>query len=301
MPKNDSKKQNYFIIIPALLGVLAVLVVAIIFLVPDDIDFRAPGIAVIPIKGEISNSSSGVGSPSATEIAGFIEDAENNPAVGAIFLDIDSPGGEVVASKQIVYQVRKASKPVYAYINSVGASGAYYIASASDYVMADEDSITGSIGAISIFFNFEELLEKIGVKANVIKQGDLKAIGSPFSELTDEEREILQTILKDVHEGFKQDVLEFRAGKISGAELERIADGRILSGRQALQSNLVDGLMTRDEALDRTAELSGIKEPVWISYEKQGFSFFDLIFSMGTAFGQGVSSSLSAGNALAIK
>ena len=144
-----------------------------------------------------------------------MEDSENNHSVGAIFIDVDSGGGEGVASKRIVYKVRSSCKTVYSYINSLGTSGAYGIAASADYIMADEDSITGSIGVISIFFNFQELLDELGIKVNIVKEGEFKAIGSPFKDLSEEEKEIIQTLLKDVHEGFKDDVLEFRNGKLS--------------------------------------------------------------------------------------
>lgn len=249
------------------------------------------GIAVIPIKGEITNDRASA-SESANDIVAMIDEAEKDSAVGAIFLDIDSPGGEVVASKQVVHRVRSSKKPVYSYINSVGASGAYYIASASRHVMADEDSITGSIGVISISFNLNGLLEKIGIKPSVLKVGKYKDLGSPFRDMTADENLIFQQILEQAYEGFRTDVLDFRGGKVTSIRLDAVADGRILTGKQAKAANLVDELMTRQEAIDRAAELSGIKSPNLIEYGNKGPSLYDLFFASGKSFGLGFVDSL---------
>ena len=303
--KNSNDFVNKAIIAFALIiAFLIIAITALAFIVLPFYDgFAASGIAVIPIKGEITNVSGGAfdSTLTALDVVELIEDAENNPSVAAIFLDIDSPGGEVVASKQIVYKVRSSSKPVYSYINSLGTSGAYYIAASTDYIMADEDSITGSIGVISIFFNFQELLDELGIKVNIVKEGEFKAIGSPFKDLSEEEKEIIQTLLKDVHEGFKDDVLEFRNGKLTRGELERLADGRIMSGRQAFQSNLVDELMSRDEAIVKAAELAGITDHILIHYGKEKIGLGDLIFASGKAFGQGMMSSFRIGDSVQIR
>jgi len=299
MKKDKNKDTKLLIGIIAAIVVLSIIaILVLIMFLPLEWGFggfMASGIAIIPIKGEIVSSSSSFGSDlSSDEVVEMIGEAEENPSIGAIFLDIDSPGGEVVASKQIVYKIRSAEKPVYSYINSVGASGAYYIAAASDYIMADEDSITGSIGVISIILNFEELMEELGIGVNVLKEGEFKAIGSPFKELTEQEQELLQGILTQIFEGFKEDVLEFRKEKLTKSQLESVADGRILTGKQALQVNLVDELLTKEEAIDRVAELAGIEEPVLISYEKEKLSFFDLFVTSGKAFGEGFKSSLKS-------
>src|SRR3989338_2598957 len=170
---------------------LLIIAVAILFPAAAGGAYKAQGVAIIPLKGEIKKEGGGAFAQTftANEIISMIDEADKNPAVGAVFLDIDSPGGEVVASKQIAYKVHETKKPVYSYINSVGASGGYYAAAASDYIMADPDSITGSIGVISVMFNAEGLLEKLGLKATVLKEGGFKDTGSPFSELTAEKRE----------------------------------------------------------------------------------------------------------------
>jgi len=303
MVKNKNNGLNLMMVAGLLALVIifiAVLVLAFLF-IPGE-PFMPQGIAIIPLKGEISNNVGSFDSTlSSDKIVELIEEAESNPSVGAIFIDIDSPGGGVVASKQIVYKIRASKKPVYSYINSVGASGAYYVAAATDYIMADEDSITGSIGVISIVLNFQELLDNIGVKVTILKEGKFKAIGSPFAEFTEEEQEIFQGILTQVFIGFKEDILEFRSGKLSQSTLESVADGRILSGRQALESNLVDELLPKEQALNRAAELAGIKNPNYIYYEKTNLTFFDVLFESGRALGSGFVSSIRTSDSIELK
>ncbi|MBU2477192.1 S49 family peptidase, partial [Candidatus Micrarchaeota archaeon] len=167
-------------------------------------------IAVIPIKGEIVSSSDSFSySMTSNEIASKIKEADEDPLIKAIFLDIDSGGGSVVATKEIVYAVREAKKPVVSYIGEVGASGAYYVAAASDLIIADEDSLTGSIGVISMTANLEGLMEKLGIKMQVLKEGEFKDMGSPFKELTPEEEQLLNEIILQASANFKNNILEF--------------------------------------------------------------------------------------------
>ncbi|PIN84656.1 MAG: signal peptide peptidase SppA [Candidatus Diapherotrites archaeon CG11_big_fil_rev_8_21_14_0_20_37_9] len=271
------------------------LVIVIVVLFPVGNGIGASGVGVIPLKGEISNQGSGSifeQSYTANDIVDLIDDAENDSSVGVIFLDIDSPGGEVVASKQIVYKLRSVEKPTFAYIGSVGASGAYYVAAATDYIVADEDSITGSIGVISTVMNFEELFDNLGIKVTLIKEGKFKAIGSPFKEFTKEEQKLIQDILQETAIGFKADVFEFRKDKMERSELDAVADGRIMSGRQALKSHLVDELLTKEEALQKAAELNNLKNSHIVYFGLKEPGFFDLIFASGSAFGQGFMSEL---------
>jgi len=290
------------------IGVAGFVILAFILFVLFSVGLSAgsflPGqqVAIIPLKGEISNSIDVFDSAlSADEIVKLIDEADSNPSVGAILIDIDSPGGEVIASKQIVYKLREVEKPTFSYIGSLGASGAYYVAAATDYIMLDEDSITGSIGVISIFTNFTELLEKVGIGVIVLKEGKFKDMGSPFKDLTEEEREIMQSILNQVYNGFRDDVLEFRQGKISSSELDSVADGRILSGKQAYEKNLVDELIQKDKVRERIGELAGLDNPVFVTYYKETPSLYEFIFSSGRAFGSGFLNSLKISDRISIR
>ena len=253
-------------------------------------------IAIVPIQGEISSSGS-ASTLSALEVVDALDEAENDPTVSAILLDIDSPGGSIVPTKQIVAKGRELKKPVVSYIGDSGASGAYYVAASSDYIFSDADSITGSIGVISIFPNLEGLLEKIGVKFQVLKVGENKDIGSPFSELNAEQRQIIQTILDDAFSHFKSDVLLFRSGKVDLASFDAVADGRILSGQQAKAIGLVDALGTRNQAIQKAGELAGISgEPIPVDFGLKPFSLLDLFSVSGKSFGSGFREGLTSAN-----
>ncbi len=255
--------------------------------------FSGAGVAIIPIHGEISGgtSSDSVGYP---DVVAALDDAENDPAIRVIFLDISSGGGSVVASKQIVSKVREVNKPVVSWIGEVGASGAYYIAASSDYILADSDSITGSIGVISMQPNVEELMQKIGVKMNVIKTGELKDIGSPFSEMSDKEKEVLQAIVQQAFESFKNDVQSFRGDKLNLTKFSEILDGRILSGKQAMEMGLIDETGTREQAIAKAAAIGEIDgKPTRHYYLERKGTLWDLLFSAGASFGKGIASEVS--------
>jgi protease-4 len=248
------------------------------------------GIAIIPIKGEISAEKTPFSvEMSAFEIVDSIAKAEADPAVGAILLEINSPGGSTVATRQIVEKVREAreSKPIVSWISEAGTSGAYYVAAASDYIVADPDSITGSIGVISVLPNVGGLLEKLGVKVRVLKEGRHKDIGSVFSDLNKEEEMIIQKILHGAFARFKGDILLFRGEKIDKSQFEEIADGRILSGEQAFSIGLVDKLGSRAQAVSAAASIAGISEPKTMNFGKAEPTILDLFSSAGYSFAQG--------------
>jgi len=253
-------------------------------------------IAVIPVKGEIASGASGLSEWfSAEELAEQIKKADEDDRIGAIVLDIDSPGGTIVATKQVVYQVRKTSKPVVSYIGEVGASGGYYVAAASNYIIADEDSITASIGVISMYPDINGLLDKLGIKMNILTEGKNKAIGNPFSEPTEEQRQILQSLLSEAFSHFKRDILDYRKNKLDPVRFEEIADGRIMSGTQAKDAGLIDELGTRQDAIDKAAELAGIQGTPLVEYiRRPQLTLIDLFANAGYSFGSGFQQSLIA-------
>jgi protease-4 len=250
-------------------------------------------IGVIPIKGTIESESSDsvltgmqMGSH---DIVDMIQNADDDPTVSVIFLDINSGGGSVVASKEITEAVANANKPVVAYIGDEGASGAYYVASAADEIIADADALTGSIGVIAMIPNYQELLNKIGVNFTILSEGKFKTMGSPFEEMTPEARALFETIITDAYNQFRSDVLKNREGKLTEASFDSIADGRILNGRQALEHGLIDATGSRDSALKRAAEIGGItgkpREKVFII----GISpFGQLLTQSGYFIGRGL-------------
>ncbi|MFH1586259.1 MAG: signal peptide peptidase SppA [Candidatus Diapherotrites archaeon] len=294
--------RNLIILSLVSLAALVVIVLVLSVAIPAAL-FSGPAlfeksIAVIPLKGEIFSSSDGYSrNYTAEELVKVIDEASNDPAIGVIFLDIDSPGGGVVATKQIVAKIREVDKPVIAYIGDVGASGGYYVAAAADEIIADEDSLTGSIGVISMVYSMVELLDNLGVEVTTVTAGKNKDIGSPFSELTEGQRKMLQEIVDQAMEGFKGDIIEFRGDKLDMAVFDELTDGRILSGRQAWKAGLIDGLGTKEYAFERAAELGGIEgEPIFEIYGKGELTIFDIFTQAGSSFGNGISSRMLPSN-----
>ena len=227
-------------------------------------------IAIVEVKGVITQSS------------GVIEELQQylaDDGVKAIILRVDSPGGGVGPSQEIYREIMRiksnSKRKVVTSMGSVAASGGYYIASASDLIVANPGTITGSIGVIMQFSNFEELLKKIGVKGVVLKSGEHKDIGSPFREMTPEEKRIMQEVLDNVHQQFIQAVADGR--KLDRSKVAQIADGRILTGEQAKNLGLVDQLGNLQDTIDITAKLVGIVGKPNILYPKKRISIWDLL------------------------
>jgi protease-4 len=240
-------------------------------------------IAVIEIKGVISQS---------TEIISEISRYASDEAVKAIILRVDSPGGGVGPSQEIYREVIKArgKKKVVTSMGSVAASGGYYIACASDLIFANPGTITGSIGVVMQFSSFEELLKKIGVKGVVIKSGEHKDIGSPFREMTPQERVLMQEVLDKVHQQFIQAVAEGR--KMDRDKVAQVATGRIFTGEQAKEYGLVDQMGNLEDAIDATAKMVGIEGRPNIVFPERRISIWDYLL-------QGMARSLT--NALSEK
>jgi protease-4 len=213
----------------------------------------------IELEGTAPSLFGGSGSPGSEEIAAMIEGINGREDVGAVLFVVNSPGGSVVATREIYGSVKALDKPTVSYFREVAASGAYYIASGTDYIVSDPDALTGSIGVIATFTNLEGLFEKIGVNATAIKSGPHKDIGSPYRNMTDNETKIMQALINEVYDEFRSIVLANRAGKLDKAKFDEITDGRILSGRQAYKVGLVDKLGTKKDAIMKAAELAGIE------------------------------------------
>ena len=188
-----------------------------------------------------------------------IDNFKEDSSVKAIVLRVNSPGGGVSPSQEIYDEVKAAAavKPVVVSMGSVAASGGYYIAVPAHRILANPGTITGSIGVIMQFTNFEELLDKVGLKSQVVKSGLHKDIGSPVRPMSTADREILQSLIDDVYAQFVQAVAESR--KMDPDAVRQLADGRIFTGRQALKAGLVDELGSYRDAIRVAAELAGIE------------------------------------------
>jgi len=208
----------------------------------------------------------------ASQIVDEINEYADDSSIKAIIIRIDSPGGGVVPSQEIYNAVLNArkerKKKVVISMGSVAASGGYYIAAAADRIVANPGTLTGSIGVKMEFANVEKLLEKIGIKGMVVKAGEYKDIGSPYRDMSEQEKKLLQAVIDDVHVQFIEAVSKGR--NLPEAEVRAIADGRILTGRQALQLKLVDQLGDLDDSIAAAAELVGIKgKPKVVKKEKK--------------------------------
>jgi protease IV len=238
-----------------------------------DLDFSGEDrIALIRIEGVILD---------AQETLGELKKFSENPTVKAIVLRIDSPGGGVVPSQEIYDAVRrvrtKSNKAVIASMGSVAASGGYYIAAATDRIVANPGTLTGSIGVIMEMANVEGLLQKIGVEGVVVKSGKYKDVGSPLRKMSDEERGLLQTVMDDVHKQFIEAVAEGRSLEVP--EVQALADGRIFTGRQAKDAKLVDELGNLDDAIQLAADVVGIEGEPKVIEQRRRFSIRELLDS----------------------
>jgi len=228
-------------------------------------------IGYVEVKGTIRNSR---------KVVEWIDKLSENSSIRAILVRIDSPGGGVAPSQEIydaLKRAREKGKPVVASIGSLGASGGYYIACAADKIVADPGSVTGSIGVIMQFPVIRDLLRKLGIDYEVIKSGEFKDIASPLRPMTDKERRLLKEVILDVYSQFVDVVAESRG--LPKDSVLKIADGRILSGRQAYELGLVDTLGSQKVALDIARELGGIKgKPRLLKRKKRRIGLFDILF-----------------------
>jgi protease-4 len=226
-------------------------------------------VALVTIEGVLLSSEQTV-----NEIDDYADDA----SIKAIVVRVDSPGGGVVPSQEIydaLLRARKKGKKVVISMGSLAASGGYYVAAAGDRIVANPGTLTGSIGVKMEFANLEKLLEKIGVKGMVIKAGQYKDIGSPYRDMTEAEKNLLQAVIDDVHSQFIEAVATGR--NLPEADVRAIADGRVFTGRQALQLKLVDDLGDLEDSIRIAGEISGIKGKPKVVRKEKGVSFLDFI------------------------
>jgi len=199
-----------------------------------------------------------------------LKKAEKDSAVKAVVLRINSPGGTITASdvlyRELVAFKARRKVPVVAVIMDVGASGGYYVALAADAIVAHPTTVTGSIGVIMLTVNTQGLLEKLGVAPLAIKSGDKKDAGSPFRQITGEERAIFQTVIDEMYGRFVRLIAESR--KLPEATVRGFADGRIYTAEQARALGLIDQIGYLDEAIDRARRSAGLTEARVVMYHR---------------------------------
>jgi protease IV len=266
----------------ALLLVVFVVTVWILMAVLEDGALPGgPRVAVVEIEGIILDGD---------HVVRELLDYAENPAVKAVVVRVNSPGGVVAPTQEIysaVQRVRKAGKPVVASFGAVAASGGYYVGAATNRIFANPGTLTGSIGVVMQMANVEGLLKKVGVEYVVVKAGAYKDVGNFARTMTPEERRILQALLDDVHGQFIAAVAQGRG--LEESAVRAVADGRIYSGARAKSLKLVDELGGFEEAVEAAGKLGGIPGKPKLILPRKRFSFTDLLKS---ELGIGVPSTL---------
>jgi protease-4 len=217
-------------------------------------------VGIIEINGIIADSK---------DVMRHLKHFREDNAIKAIVVRINSPGGAVGPSQEIFREIRKTAvtKKVVASMGTIATSGGYYIAAGADGIVANPGTITGSIGVIMGFTNYEELLHKIGLVPIVVKSGEYKDIGSPVREMKPEEKKILQDFAKKIHRQFIKDIVDGR--KMDREKVEALADGRIFTGQESKEFGLVDRLGNLEDAIEWAGQLGGIKGKISTVYAKE--------------------------------
>jgi len=238
--------------------------------------FRQNRIVIIPVKGTIS--SEGIPSlpfplpaamrvTSATEIIKFLEEVKQNKKVKAVILEINSPGGTPFPSREIAEAIKKVEKPTVAWVKEYATSGAYWVASACDVVVADALSTVGSIGVMSIRPDLSELMKKFGVDVNAVSSGIHKLFGLPFMKPTSEEKETVKQEIDAIQKEFIEEVASNR--KLTREAIECVSTGKVFMGREAKSLGLVDYLGGKEKAIEVAKEKAGITSYKLIDYNQK--------------------------------
>jgi protease-4 len=241
-------------------------------------------VAIIPLSGQIVSDAQSSdpfafssGMISSRKVTSILDHAREQDDIKAVVLLINSPGGAVVASDDIYIKVRqlREKKPVIVSFGDVAASGGYYIASGATEIIANPASITGSIGVIAQFPQYDELLGKVGVQMRTFKSGEFKDIGSPERPFTDSENQIVQRMIDEAYVQFVQAVASGR--NMDFERVRQLADGRIYTGIQAKENGLIDELGNLDTAINHAMTRANVSNPTIIEFTEGGF--FETLFS----------------------
>src|ERR671913_570032 len=241
-------------------------------------------VAAVPVEGTIAPADDTLGGtqPTATPegLADALRQAGQDTSVVAVVLEVNSPGGGVTASDQMHQSIldfkESSGKPVVVSMDSVAASGGYYISAAADRIVANESTLTGSLGVVIPLLNFSEAAEKYGVTQKYVKSGEFKTMGSSWNELTPEEREVFQSIVDQEYDEFVEVIVEGR--DLPEERVREIADGRVYSGQQAREIGLVDSFGGLDEATEVSQDLAKVEGATVVRYVLPE-SFTDTLFA----------------------
>lgn len=232
-------------------------------------------VALISINGELSIGDNFFSSGAESDkIVSEINDANSNPYIKALLVEINSPGGSVVATKEIASALKNVNKTKVCWLREIAASGAYWIASACDYIVADNFTITGSIGVSGSYLEFSGLFEKYGINYVRLVSGKEKDIGTPYRQPTQEELNRIQSILDEIHAAFVKEIAENR--NLSVEYVNNIANGSIFTGEEAKNLGLVDVIGGKEEAVSIIKEEANLTE-VEIVEPKKEVNFFNVV------------------------
>ena len=276
--ENKTSKWTFVIIVLVILTLLSFILAGIVSLfIGTDFESLSGNVALIEIKGTIvSEKDRGLlfeDVTSSTETIKLIKKADENPNIKAIIFEINSPGGSAVASEEIADAIKKTNKTTVAWIREIGASGAYWVASASDAIVANRMSITGSIGVIASYLEFSGFLSEHNVSYERLISGQYKDIGSPFKQLTPTERLLLQKSLDEIRNYFIEEVAKNR--NLKKSEVEQMATGLFYLGSEAKELGLVDILGGKDEAISFIEQKLGVEAEV-VKYSR-GKTLIDVL------------------------
>lgn len=237
----------------------------------------------IPLEGMILLNADNWKNGNANTVLRSIRRATHDPEVKGLILEVDSGGGGITDSDIIYNELKKfkavdSDRIIVTIMGDIAASGAYYIAIASDYIMAHPTTLTGSIGVIMQSYNFKELAQKIGVKDVTVKSGENKDLLNPFADVKPEHRAMIQKLISAMHERFITLVAENR--KMEKETVAPLADGRVFLADEAVKNGLIDGIGYDDDARAKVAELLKVDQVRIFKYE-EALGFFEMLARPG--------------------
>ena len=261
---NSRKLALYF----ALVLLLLVIIAGSMYLILGGKDFgiSANRIEVIYVQGIMLTGSipAGFGIATSEDITKSLNDASEDEGVKAIVMRINSPGGSPAAAQEIVAAMKKIDKPIVISMGDVAASAAYYISAPADRIIANPDTLTGSIGVIWEFQNRSKFYEKEGTSFYISKSGELKDMGGDWRGLSDEEKRFADQVIAEAYSRFVEEVAQDR--NLSLSRVKDLADGRVYTGAKAKELGLVDDFGSLDDAIDAAAKLAGITGKPEVTY-----------------------------------
>jgi protease-4 len=255
---NQSSRKIILYIVTVLFLLFLIVGAFYLILGGKDLGISKNRVEVIYVQGIMLTGSipTGLGIATSEEITKSLKDADEDEGIKAIVMRINSPGGSPAAAEEIVSTMKKIKKPIVVSMGDVAASAAYYISAPADKILANPDTMTGSIGVIWEFQNRSQFYEKEGTSFYIAKSGELKDMGGDWKGLSDEEKQYADQVISEAYGRFVKEVANDR--NLSLSQVKDIADGRIYTGAKAKELRLVDDLGSLDDAIQIAAELGGI-------------------------------------------